>query len=135
MPTFTYRHAEGPAQAVEDEDWCWVARYADGTHLAQFDARDGSFHRFDEIDLGRLVAFEVCPARGPVCVFSVRIRPGMRPIFFKRHQRLHVGTPQETHVVLFCFGYQETVGRRNVKTLMTIRPDGSIWIENTDGRP
>jgi len=132
MPTFTYRAPDGAAEPVAPEAWSWTARYADGTELAQFDARDGTFHRFDEIDLNRLVAFEVRRAAGRV--FRVRVTPGMRPIHFKRHRRENVGTPEETHTVLYCFGYQETVGGRNVKCVLTVFPDGAVEIANDDGR-
>jgi len=135
MPTFSYDGPDGATHAVDGEPWFWIARYRDGSFLPQFDVRDGAFHRFDEIDLARLAVFEVRPAVGPECVFQVRIAPGMRPIFFKRHRRLHVGTPHEHHEVLFCFGYQETVGGRNVKCVLAVRPDGAVTIENHDGRP
>lgn len=135
MPTFTYRTPNGADEAVEAEAWSWTARYADGTTVAQFDARDGTFHRFDEIDLGRIAELEVRPARGPGCAFRVHVVPGMRPIFFKRHRRLHVGTPHERHEVLYCFGYQETVGGRNVKCVLTVGADGAVSIRNHDGRP
>lgn len=135
MPTFTLRHPDGSAEPVAGEPWCWIAWYGEGDHLPQFCPRGGAFHRFADIDLGRLTAFEVRPAEGHAPGFTVHVRPGMRPIFFKRHRRLNVGTPHERHEVLFCFGYQETVGGRNVKCVLTIRPDGAVSIENHDGRP
>lgn len=134
MPTFTCI-GEGGALAVQGEPWFWVARYADGSHLAQFDAEDGTFHRFAEIDLGALAVFEVRRAAAGGQVFSVQVTPGMRPVFFMRHQRLHLGTPDERSVKLYCFGYQETVGGRNVKAVLTLRPDGSVSLGNDDGRP
>lgn len=135
MPhTFKYIAPDGHVEMVDGEPWFWVAYYHDGGMLSQFDAETRTFHRFAEIDLERLAVFEVRrPVEGP-SAFSIRISPGMRPIFFKRHQRLYVGTPHERHDVLFCFGYQETVGGRNVKTLLTLRPDGTVTIENHDGR-
>jgi hypothetical protein len=135
MPTFTLTRPDGSAEPVAAEPWLWVARYGDGDHLPQFCPERGAFHRFGDIDLERLTALEVRPADGGAPGFTVPMRPGMRPIFFKRHRRLHVGTPNEHHEVLFCFGYQETVGGRNVKCVLTIRPDGEVRIENHDGRP
>jgi len=133
MPTFTCIGEHG-VEAVAGEPWFWVARYGDGGALAQFDAEDGTFHRFAEIDLDRLAAFEVRRAVAGGQVFSVHIAPGMRPVFFMRHQRLHVGTPAEERVKLFCFGFQETVGGRNVKAVLTVAPDGSVAMTNDDGR-
>jgi hypothetical protein len=132
-PTFTYLGRNG-VESVDGEPWFWVARYADGTSLAQFEATDKTFHQFSEIDLGRLSALEVRRAVAGGQIFSVQIAPGMRPVFFMRHQRLHVGTPDEARVKLFCFGYQETVGGRNVKAILTAYPDGSVSLTNDDGR-
>jgi len=134
MPTFSYNGPDGAIQAVEGEPWFWIAHYRDGACLPQFCAETRTFHRFDEIDLGRLTAFEVRNAFDEARAFRIRIAPGMRPIFFKRHMRLNVGTPQEQHVILFCFGYQETVGGRNVKCVLTIGKGGAVSIENHDGR-
>lgn len=132
-PAFTFLGPKG-VESVEGEPWFWVARYADGTSLAQFDADDHAFHQFSEIDLARLAAFEVRRAVAGGQVFSIPIRPGMRPIYFMRHQRLHVGTPAEVRVKLFCFGFQETVGGRNVKAVLTAYRDGSVALSNDDGR-
>jgi hypothetical protein len=132
-PTFTYLGPNG-VETVDGEPWFWVARYNDGLSLAQFDAEDKTFHQFGEIDFSRLSVFEVRRAVAGGQVFSVCMTPGMRPVFFSRTQRLHIGTPMEQRVKLFCFGYQETLGGRNVKCILTAYPDGSVTVANDDGR-
>jgi hypothetical protein len=132
-PTFTYLGQNG-VESVDGEPWFWVARYTDGSSLAQFEATDKTFHQFGEIDLARLSVFEVRRAVAGGQVFSVCLAPGMRPVFFSRRAHLEVGTPRDRWVKLFCFGYQETVGGRNVKCVLTAYPDGSVAVANDDGR-
>jgi hypothetical protein len=129
MPTETEQrpifHATD-GEAVAGEPWYWVARYADGSHLAQFDAGDRTFHRFSEIDPERLETFVLQAAFAPSLRFELPLRTGMRPIHFYRNRVLNAGTPEEVRVRLYCFGHQRTLGGRNVKTILEVYPTGTV---------
>ena len=123
-PTF---HASD-GEPVAGEPWFWVARYGDGTHLAQFDAETMAFHRFGEIDLGRLDVFALHAAFAPALRFELPVRDGTRPIHFYRNRILNAGTPDEARVRVYCFGFQRTVGGRNVKTILEVHTTGVVML-------
>jgi hypothetical protein len=107
---------------VQKEQWCWIANYSDGTSLQQFDDSDNSFHQFREIDQFKLASFSmVSNGKSPI---TLLFQPGMKLIHFYRNIQLHIGSPNQITIRLYCFGYQ--VG--NVKVLMAIMPDGSIAV-------
>lgn len=133
MPTATEQIAtflsvEG--EPVEGEPWFWVAHYDDGSFLAQFDGATGRFHRFREIEASRLARFELRAAFSPALRFELPVRPGMRPIHFYRNTVLNAGTPDEVRVRVYCFGYQQTVGGRNVQTVLEIHPSGAVVVRD-----
>jgi hypothetical protein len=108
--------------------------YDDGSHLAQFDDRDGTFHRFAEIDRARLAHFRLVHRDGPLRGFDIPIRPGMRPIHAYRVLTLNAGTPEEVRIRTYLFGYQETLNGRNVKAVLQVWPEGRVVLMNDDGR-
>ena len=112
---------------------CWPPEvpqcsYGDGTHLAQFDAETMAFHRFGEIDLGRLDVFALHAAFAPALRFELPVRDGTRPIHFYRNRILNAGTPDEARVRVYCFGFQRTVGGRNVKTILEVHTTGVVML-------
>jgi len=124
MPTFTRTGPDGTLTRVAGEPWFWVAHYGPGEHLAQFDARDGTFHRFGEIDRERLTTFALAHRDDAARRFEVPMKPWMRPIHAYRNVVLNANTLREVRIRTYLFGYQETVEGRNVKHLVQVWPDG-----------
>lgn len=104
------------------ERWSWEAIYTDGTYICQFDDRDGTFHQFREIQQDRLAAFcMVAINRPPIIMHWV---PGRKLIHFYQNTRLHVGTPNEVFIRLYCFGYETG----SDKMIVVIMPDDQIRV-------
>lgn len=72
--------------------------------------------------------------------YVVNCQEGMRPIFYYTverivTQRLVDGTLLQEEGgtnKITCFGWQKTVNGTNVKSLIRIHPDGSIWVGDHD---
>lgn len=111
------------------DDYRWIAHYDDDTWLNEED------HGFADIDLSRIIAFELAPNRDGFAPIAVDIDQsvGMRPIFFRRRY-LTVATDNEQTLngsVTFV-GWQKTVAGRNVKSFVAILPDGSLLLADHD---
>lgn len=139
----------GTPCAVEYERWRWVACYTDGSCLRQFEvpqyvygtsgpstfsACDWTpyvqgryeYHRFDEIDQGRLSVFVMESDHGR---FSVAWMPEYKLIHFYRTVVLEAATYRERRARLYCFGFQ----CGGVKVINVIMPDNTVCIvDNVD---
>lgn len=133
--TYTYTHPDGTQEPVQADEWTWIAVYGEGRGLSQYDTVDLRFHKFAEIDLGALKVFAVQHMTDPTRRFEIHMKPGMRPIFFYRtFIEKVVGSNEEVRTRLVCFGYQETVNGRNVKSIVQLWPNGAVALLNHDGR-
>jgi hypothetical protein len=119
-----YREETGEYEDVDAESWRWLATYNDGRSLSQFDESTGLFHQFKEIDQSILHSFTMYNGDELHSPITILLTPGAKLIHFYRNIRFSVGTPNETHIKLYCFGYQ--IG--NVKVIMVILPDGNIAV-------
>jgi hypothetical protein len=108
---------EGKEIEIPLEAWVWHVVFKDGTDLWQFDRVPGTdgkrwFHQFREIDQQNVAIFEMVNAENPELRFSIDVDEGMQIFHFYRRSRLEIGTPQETHVTFYVFGYKaDGVGR------------------------
>jgi hypothetical protein len=123
-PNRWFLHRDGEKIEATPERWQWVAIYTDGSVLKQFDD-DRVFHWFKEIDQSRLAAFAMVNAEFPTAApISFPFKPGMKLIHFYRNICLRKGQPDETHIRLYCAGYQ-----RGTETMMiVIAPNNEIFI-------
>lgn len=117
------RSPTDPIQDVHlDEPWIWQANYSDGTSLKQY-GDDGRFHRIAEVRQDALASFMmISVATGQTVTFLWR--PGMKLICFYHNRILRVGTPEELHIRMPCFGYE--IPEKKAKLINVILPDGSI---------
>lgn len=115
------RDADGTLRASEMERWIWVAGYNDRTVLKQFD-ENHLFHKFDEIDVSKLISFGMVSRNHPPII--IKWRPEFKPIHFYRHTCYNFGTPNEYHLHLYYFGYESPTD----KVVMGIMPDDSIIV-------
>jgi hypothetical protein len=118
---------------VPRERWCWIAHYSDGTKLKQFDDKDGTFHRFAEIDQKRIVSFEMVNEEEGQS-FNLQIPQGADLIHYYRNQVLNFGTGDEKRVRLYNFGWKITIDGKLYKRIIQIFPDNSIRLLDDDGR-
>lgn len=119
-------------EKVSLERWGWIAIYNDDSYLQQFDSETVLFHQFKEIDLDRLKTFVMQSYEDPSKRYEIHIKAGMRPIHFYRNIR---PAEEKEFIKLYCFGYQETIKGRNVKTILIIHPNDMVAVLNDDGRP
>jgi len=119
MQTFTYKNPDtGKNEVVPQERWCWEVVYLNEHVLKQFDASDGSFHRFGEIDLSQVHIFKMVNRDDPKKTYQVLINPSyMKPIHFYRNLKTVIevlGKDGKTTVQnelfsrAYVFGYEET---------------------------
>lgn len=66
----------------ETEDFMWIAHYHDGSHLPEIDGQ--TEYGFADIDVTRLIAFELVPQRDGLPHPVVDLGQDERPIFFRR---------------------------------------------------
>ena len=113
------------------ETWCWEATYFDGTVLKQF-GDDGIFHQFKEIDQTKLHLFKmVHETKSP---FTIVFNPDrMKLIHFYRNSRLNIGTPEETFLTAYCFGYEVNESGRTVKSMLMLLPSGETVLTEDMG--
>lgn len=105
-------------EVIEKEPWAWVAEYADGTFLKQFDD-DGVFHRVGEIDQDRLRAVHLEKNEKKITILW---QAGMKLVHKYRHYVFDVGTPYEIKVKVYIFGYKYN-GQR---FFSFIKPDDTV---------
>lgn len=105
------------------ENWRWEAHYNNGTILKQFDD-EGHFHQFKEIDQSQLATFKMVSDDKPG--FVLLFNPErMKLIHFYKRVRLYIGTPGETHITAYCFGYETKTFNRTNKVNIMILPSGN----------
>lgn len=121
----TWRYYPTPDRydEVTPERWAWVALYSDNTFLEQFD-RNGFFHKLQEVDQSRLAAFQMVNLTGLKPPVMIYWKPGRKLIHFYRNIALNVGTPEEVHVRLYCFGYETD----REKVIVVIMPNDEVRI-------
>lgn len=112
-----------------DLQYVWVAKYNDGTSLAQTEG-----HKFADIAQDKLIALEVYENDSGKFVLAIPFPKGADLICFIRHT--HSKFPDGSEVVHkdFWFGYKMLVGNTSVKNLVFIREDGLIVMMNDSGR-
>lgn len=120
---------DGKEIEIPLEAWSWHVVYKDGTELSQFDrvpSADGKrhFHQFKEIVQENVVLFEMVNTEKPELRYSIDVEEGMQIFHFYRRSILEQGTPRETRIVFFVFGYKANgVGRYHF-----ILPDNRLVI-------
>lgn len=97
-----YKHTE-TGEFANKEAWRWVAVYADGSNLRQFDLDpDGAhFHRFDEIDIENIV--ELIMEHDTLAPVRIFIPNDAKPIHFYRNYVLKNDTERLKH---YCVGFE-----------------------------
>ena len=117
--------------AGEKEIWCWEAVYGDGQVLKQF-GDDGYFHQFKEIDQPRLHQFKMIHEEKPC--YTLLFNPEkMKLIHFYKKVVLNIGTEIETHLTVYCFGFEtKTHGRTNKVNLMLMPNGETVITEDTN---
>jgi len=131
---FTYTKEDGTVKETTPERWVWLAIYKDGSYLKQFDEKEGKYHFFKEIDQENLDHFVMQRADDPTRRFEMKFEKGWDLIHYYRNKKLNIGTDQEQHIKLYCFGYKEKIGKRSRKTIMQIYPNDVVAIVGDDGR-
>ena len=120
-------------EVVQEEEWTWVATYKDSTTLHQYNKETEQFHQFSEIIQEELKVFTVYNTQSEdKAQYEINIEEGMTPIFFYRITVLYSKTPYEKRFRQPVFGYKENISGESVKTLMLIKPNGTISIRNDD---
>lgn len=108
-------------EEIQPEAWRWEVAYHGGDVLRQFDD-NGIFHRFGEIDQGRLFAIRmVHDSHSP---HTVMVPEGAKLIHFYRNIIANASTPDEFRVRLYCFGYE----KNGVTVICVIMPNGEIVV-------
>ena len=121
---------EGKEIEIPLETWVWHVVYKDGSELWQFDRQPNAegkrlFHQFKEIKTSEVEIFEMFNTDSGVR-FSIEVAPDMQLFHFYRRSRLEIGTPQETHVTFYVFGYKQD-GNAHYHFIL---PDGRVVITN-----
>jgi len=116
------------------ERWGWIAIYNDGTALKQFNDETLVFHQFKEIEQEKLETFVMQSYEDITKRYEIHMSDGMRPIHFYRNTVFNAATKHEKRIRTYMFGFQETVGGKNRKTLLQILPNDMISITNYDSR-
>lgn len=119
--SYVFYNELGEPEYVNKERWQWEVYYTDGTALKQFDD-DLTFHQFREIDQTKISIFRMINGEKPPIVFYWL--PGRKLIHFYRNIFLRYGTPEETKIKLYCFGFQD----ENTKVIFVILPGDEIVI-------
>lgn len=96
---------DGIKEEVALERWVWRAIYKDGTHLDQFDDQ-GVFHQIREIQQENLVAFRMINTENPDKHIHIFMPEGAKFIHKYKNFILQAGTPNETRMKVYIFGYK-----------------------------
>lgn len=108
----------------------WIAVYADGTKLYQFDDK-GNEYKYADIDREKLVRFDIVSKEEKRIIYSMYLREGQRLIF--RRRTLKPLDQRKPTVVIFLVGWQMTIptpsGMKNVTAINYFHPDGSIALD------
>jgi hypothetical protein len=126
MQTFTYTRPEtGQTEQVHGERWRWIAQYADGQVLHQFDAKTGLFHQLREIDQSRLAKFRMInPDTGQF--YDIDWNPARKLIHYYMRTRVEAGTPEERRFTSYAFGYETHIAGVSHKVILVILPDDNV---------
>lgn len=114
------------------EPYIWRVIQRDGTVVCEYP--DPSRHvSFREVDPGAVATLIVEP-NARLGIVGAPHAIGLasdtaRAIFFRRYSH-NLATGERTGVTVF--GWQDTVGGRNVKTLCWLHPDGSVLVTDHD---
>lgn len=128
-----YRQETGEWEEVKRERWRWEAVYKDKTVLKQFSddpISEGNeaylFHQIREIDLSQLAIFRMVSDEPPYCYSLVYDPSVMKLVHFYKHVCLNFGTPDETHIWLYYFGFQKKIDGKNYDFGGVIGPDNVL---------
>lgn len=126
-----FRKETNQWEVVEAELWQWEAYYLDGKILKQFDD-EYVFHQIREIDQLKLHVFKVVNSKNGQ-TFTIVWGQNKKPIYFYRHIILNAGTPYETRVKAYCFGYEYKNLGKTHKVIMMITPNNELVVtDNPD---
>lgn len=109
---------------VSLERYVWIADYSNGSYLKQFDERDWTFHRFQEIQQDKLSVFIMQCVDDEKRRYELHFTEGMKLIHYYRNICLNFGTPQEQKFKLYCFGFE----KGGQKVIFSIWPNGEVSI-------
>lgn len=125
----------GKEERVLLERWVWVAIYKDGTYLKQFDEETGLFHQIKEIDQDKLDVFVMQSVQEQTKRYEIHFKEGMKLIHYYRVSVLEKGTPNETKIKIYYFGYSEKMGEyKRSRVVLQIYPNDVVAIVSDDGR-
>ncbi len=114
------------------DQYTWRVEYTDGTQFGEI-ADDGTILPFGAVEMGRVRALGVVAVEGEDSpLFMVWIKPGQRPIFFRRRS-IELNPNDGTQTALpatTCIGWQETRHGRNVASYLFICPDGQVILSS-----
>lgn len=109
--------------------WHWRAHYSEdgSSYLDEYDA-DGTQHGFAEVDIARVVVFELRPVSPGLPPVLVKIGRQSRPIFWRTHiTSVNPQTGEQVgQMTITVAGWQRTVNGRNVQSLTACYPNGAI---------
>jgi len=108
--------------------YTWRVEYTDGSQLSEI-TDDGVILPFGAVEMGRVRALGVVAVEGEDApLFMVWIKPGQRPIFFRRRGiELDPNNGKQTALpATTCIGWQETKRGSNVASYLFITPDGTV---------
>lgn len=119
-------HKASDGSMVKVERWQWVAEYASGETIYQFDDRDKTFHSIKELDLSKVVRFGMVTG-GKKMIIDVN--PKEMQVF---HYYLNFGEIVNDKAKLtsrvYVFGYKHR-GSSNTNYFF-ILPNDEIVIKN-----
>lgn len=98
----------------------WTARYRDGSELKRY-KEDGTENSYQDIDRTALDSFEAC-GNGVTTTVTLE-RPTQRLVYRRRCFMSGAGESLGTVLIV---GWQETVDGVSRKSLLYVRPDGSV---------
>ena len=122
-----YKKDEDKWINAEIETWQWQVVYEDGIIFKQFDD-NGIFHQFAEIDQTKVTMFKMVSPEYSHSYELLMSDPSMKLIHFYRNTVLNAGTEEETHIRLYCFGYEKKIGSNTQKIIMAITPTNELIV-------
>jgi len=118
----------------------WNAVYNDGTTLSERDPNGGNEHTFKEIDMSKIVAFQLVNDKN-IAICQVKLGNGKRLIYARRNLMTtgqlfknvggqKVPIPTKSHQRIIILGWQKTVNGVNTKAIFYLLPDGRIEMDD-----
>ncbi len=118
----------------------WKAVYDDDTSLSEMDPNGGIQHAFKEIDMNKLVSFQLINDKN-IAICEVKLGNGKRLIYARRNlmttgqlfkevggQKIPV--PTKSHQRIIILGWQKTINGVNTKAIFYLLPDGRIEMDD-----